>query len=173
MTEHVGILDSLRLHDSAIHSRALVHENVLLVEITIAGNLTTSLPIAIDISAARNRATWAGEVATEVTSIQRIRDASWRGRGTINTREEHAVDAIRAAILSLVNRLLATVGRITIAVSVASVAIEDALTTSIDVGNITVAVRLNGVINIEALATLLEVGKEPAIISLVGSSGEA
>jgi hypothetical protein len=142
VTEQVGVLDGLSLHDSAVHEDTFIHEDTLLIAILVSSNLATSLPFAIEIGAVdginRSRAS---EVALVVARNSGV-DNALRNDSAVNTRQSQAFNTQRRASSISSDEGLATVERIQVAIRIVGEALEDAITTVNKVSNIALAVGL-------------------------------
>jgi len=145
VTEELRVLRRLRLHDRAIHGKAFIHEDTIGIGILVGSNLATSLPFTIAVGAVDRGVNSAGasEVALVLAGVSRISNAL-RSRSAVNTREHQALNAVVRASLVARDIGLATIERIVVAVLEALVALEDAVTTSIEVSDVAVAVGSEG-----------------------------
>jgi len=161
MAEQPRVLHRLGLHDRAIHKATFVHENAVLVDIPVRGDLAAILPLAIDIDAVNwgvNSAR-ASEVAAIATRAGNIDDARGRVSGrAINARESLAVNAIIIAGNELSNVGFAAVAGISVAIGSVGDTVEDAVTAGLNVSGITVAVRNQvGNVNVVQQGVLVEI----------------
>jgi hypothetical protein len=143
VTEQVGVLGGLSLHDRAIHEDTFIHEDTLLIAILVSSDLATSLPFTIGIGAidlSQNSAR-ASEVALVVARNSGV-DNALRNDSAVNTRQSQAFNAQRRASSISGDKGLATVERIQVAIRIVGEAFEDAITTVNKVSNIALAVGL-------------------------------
>jgi len=145
MTEQPRVLHTFGLHDRAIHEVVLIHENTLLVDVSVSGDLTAVLPPAVLIDAVH----WvvdsarASEVAAVAANAADIRVGNTRRRvsgGAVHTRERLAINAVIVARRELSNVCFAAISGQAVAVRRVGDAVEDAVTTSLNVSGIAVAV---------------------------------
>lgn len=130
MDKEIRVSVDLLLHDSAIHTVSRVHEDTLVIDITISGNFATSLPLTVGIDTVSDeRVRTARVVALVVTSD--VISHTTMSQSSINTGEVSTVDALLGASSSGIGSALTTVGSNVIAVSKAIIAEEYAVTTSL------------------------------------------
>jgi hypothetical protein len=136
------------LHDRAIHGLTEVDEDTKLVSVGVQSSLATVLPLAVDVGAAGSTSAGNARVlAPEAARVEGIDDATI-GLLAVNTGEGSAVNAVVVAGLVKGDVGLATSTSIIVAVGIASLALEDAVTTGEEVGSVTVAVRDSAVVNV-------------------------
>lgn len=135
--EELGVPVDLLLHDRAVHVITDVHEDTDLIAVAVHGALATVLPVTVDILADTESAV---EVALEAAEVDSVGDATRSTTSLVAARESAAVNAVIIAVVDGIDAGLAAVGSVAIAVRVVGHALEDAVTTSLEVSGVTVAV---------------------------------
>lgn len=144
MAEKVRVNNSFFLHDAAIHVVTRVDKDTEVISISVVSTLTTILPLAVDIgTVSSGRVSRATELAPVVAGDSRISSTAVERVG-VDTGKNITVDAVVVASSSGVDGGLTSVVEVAVAVSIAAITNEHAVTTSVNVGRVTVAVRING-----------------------------